>query len=256
MTAALTATALAVPTNHGPPFKDVDFVLEKGEALGVTSIGLTDLRALLEALAGLRRASAGRVIWGGLPALGALYDDAASLRERYRALRGLRRLMGYVSDTVSLINNLTVYDNVALPLRYHFDPPERTVEERTERLLSMLCLEPVRALRPAALSLGAKRRAALARALILDPTVLFLDSPFSDIDNDSAEILVSVVDHYAKKVGLSVIAASYDPRQILTMASRVIVFHGGSIVATLSGEALEESRFLAEIARLQASYRS
>lgn len=256
MTAALTAIGLTVASTDGNEFRDLDLTVERGETLGLTSIGFANFRGLLETLAGLRRPAAGKVVWGGLPALDALYDSRAPLTSRYRALRGLRRTTGYVSDTVSLINNLTVFDNVALPLRYHFNAPERTVEERTEKVLELLGLAALARERPTGLSLGAKRRAALARALILDPTVLFLDSPFSDIDNDSTDFLVSVLTHYSEKVGLAIVVASYEPRQLLSIATRVFVFRGGAIVEALAGEALSENRFPAELARIHAAYRS
>lgn len=251
MTRALHAERVDVRTSEGADFHGVDLELGLGEAMAITSIGPADLRALLEVLAGLRAPAAGRVIWERLPALSDLDDETLGLARRYQALRWLRQTHAYVSDSVALLANLTVFENVALPLRYHFNPPERTVRERTERMLAQLGLEAAADERPAWLQLGARRRACVGRALILEPSVLCLDSPLSDIDDDSAGIITSVLLEYLHKVGLSILVTSFEPRPLLSIVSRVLVFRGGRQVAELEGAELDERTFLDRLAELR-----
>lgn len=255
MIPVLTVEELSVETNEGPDFQDVGFQLSLGEAAAATSIGPADLGALLEVLAGLKRADKGRVSWNRLPAISILDDASASAYRRYRILRGLRQSNSYVSPSVSLLNHLTIYENIALPLRYHFDPPERVVEERTLRLMDRLKLSEVAGYHPAGLPLGVVRRASVARALILEPTILFLNSPLSAIDNESSDILISALSHFRNKVGLTVLAASYEPRTLLSLVTRLFIFSNGKLNHVLQGEELHESVFFRRMSHLQGRRR-
>lgn len=250
----LSVQKLAVKTREGPDFRDLSFELGFGEAVAVTSVGPAELRKLLEVLAGLQRPTDGKVYWHRLAPLNVGKSGKTSRFRLYRTIRGLRLTNAYVSGSVALFNDLSVFDNIALPLRYHFSPPERIVEERTERLIDLLRLADVADEKPTNLHLGILQRAALGRALILEPTILFLDSPLSDVDTESARILFSVLKHYLKKIGLSVLATSYEPLSLLPLVSRVLVLFNGNVAHVLEGSDLGERAFLENMNRFYEEF--
>ncbi|MEM7232531.1 MAG: ATP-binding cassette domain-containing protein [Planctomycetota bacterium] len=252
---ALSTKDLFVRAKQGPAFRGIGLEVSVGEALAITSVGSADLSGLLEVLAGLREPDAGTVRWNRLPALDVLNDPQSGEVDRYRARRWLRQTNAFVSDSVALLNNLTVAENIALPLRYHFNAPENTVRERTETLLAELELEAHATERPAWLSIGVRRRAALGRALILEPTSLFLDAPISDIDEESAAILLSVLAKYSKATKMTTVVASFDCRRLLSLVERVLVIGEGRIVETISGGSLEETKYFERLHELHDAHR-
>ncbi|MBN1443349.1 MAG: ATP-binding cassette domain-containing protein [Planctomycetes bacterium] len=240
---------LCVSTPDGPDIQDLDFRVRAGEAVALTSLGPCDLPTLVEVLSGLRWPDGGTVSRGDLRSAERFHSSQPRLRS-YQSSRKLRITGSLVSPTVSLINNLSLFDNIALPLRYHFAPSEKVVDERTGRLLEALHLTSEARERPAGLARGIVRRTQLARALILEPTVIFLDSFISDIDQESARLIVAALREYLEKGILAVVAAGYDPLPLLPLVSRVLVLFDGRLAGSMEGEDLDEKNFLENMNRL------
>lgn len=129
---------------------------------------------------GLARPVAGRALLFG--------DDVGLLP--HRAALALRRRVGYLPAGDGLLHNLSLRDNIALPLRFGSDMPDRDIDGRIRIMLSLLRLAPVAELRPAAVGEEQRRRAALARALAFDPDLVILEDPFDGLTaRTAAELL-------------------------------------------------------------------
>ena len=135
---------------------------------------------LLKICAGLIIPEEGKVTLGGM-------DLALAPKER---LQDLRAKVGFVFQNSALISNMAIYDNVALPLRYHKKGSEAEVQVRVEEKMALFGVhQDIYCSIPAQLSLEMHRRAALARAFILDPELLLLDQPTGGLDSEKAQRL-------------------------------------------------------------------
>jgi phospholipid/cholesterol/gamma-HCH transport system ATP-binding protein len=177
---------------------------------------------LLRLAAGLIKPDRGRIETLGV--------DITPLREE--ALLPVRRRMGFVFQSAALFDSLTVYENVAYPLREHANLAEDEVAERVHRLLARVGLrEDVDAKLPAELSGGMRKRAALARALALDPDLLFLDEPTSGLDPISAGAFDELIRDLSDSLGLTVFMITHDLDSLYAICDRVAVIADKKVVA-------------------------
>lgn len=252
MSVVFRAEGLQLKVADGDAFSDIGVEVHAGEAIGITSTGTADLCALLEVFAGLRAPDAGQVRWKSLPALAkALHDKTAPGRQRYRAEQWLRCSNGFISDSVGLLNSLTIAENVSLPYSYHHNEVGREVADRCDKMLVSLDLNRVASSRPGGLPLGIRRRAMLARALMLAPGGLFLDSPLSGVDEDSARIMLEVVAKVTRETGMIAIVTSFECRRYLPLLSGVLVLQGGRIAGRIDGREITASDYTQRLERLQ-----
>ena len=187
-----------------------DFAVEPGEMcclLGRSGSGKT---SLLKVLIGLVAPAGGRVLWQG--------EDIAKLAEVDRRIRR-RRSIGYLDQAATMVDELSLLDNVLLPVVPDGRAAVRQATPRAYRLLDEVGLAPVHRARPSRLSGGERQRAALARSLILEPRVLVVDEPTASLDRRRADSVIDLLSAYARQ-GAAVVAASHDPA--LANASRVV----------------------------------
>jgi ABC-type transporter Mla maintaining outer membrane lipid asymmetry ATPase subunit MlaF len=152
--------------------EDVNWTVKRGDYWAIGGLlrsGKSDLLAVAGALAQPTR---GECRWFGETGEGLLEDERLAVR----------RKVGLVFDGGQLMNELTLAENVALPLRYHLEPEEAEPTERIEALIALTGLEPWAGKRPADVSRNWQQRFGLARALALKPELLLLDDPLSGLD--------------------------------------------------------------------------
>ncbi|RMG30384.1 MAG: ATP-binding cassette domain-containing protein [Gammaproteobacteria bacterium] len=160
-----------------------------------------------------------------------LFGQEATGLDEARA-RALRRRFGVLFQHGALFSGLTVLENVAWPLVEHTRLPAAVREEMAALRLRMVGLDPEAArLRPSALSGGMIKRAALARALVMDPELLFLDEPTSGLDPASADAFDSLLLDLRRWLGLTVVMITHDLDSLWRVADRVAVLAEGRIVA-------------------------
>ncbi len=171
---------------------------------------------------GLVRPDRGRV-WFGDVDLGAL-DRAA--------LRRLRLRMGMVFQNAALFDSMTVYDNVAFPLREHTRLKEAEIRERVMPLLEQLRLAEAADRLPAELSGGMRKRAGLARALVHAPEVLLYDEPTTGLDPIMrAQVDRMIVATHRSRPGMTSVVISHDMDSTFEIADHVAMLHEGRIIA-------------------------
>jgi cell division transport system ATP-binding protein len=196
---------------------EVSFAVGRSEFLWVTGPSGAGKSTILRLIAGLDRASSGRVRVAG--------EDVATLTRRKLAF--LRRSIGIVLQELVLLDDRSVLDNVMLPaLASQFDPPEAS--RRAGAALERVGLDPkvVGALAPRELSGGAQQRVALARAVVNRPALVLADEPTSQLDADSAAGILHLLEQFAI-AGVTVIFASHqDVTGVPARARRLVLSHG------------------------------
>ncbi|HEX2484533.1 MAG TPA: ATP-binding cassette domain-containing protein [Myxococcota bacterium] len=172
---------------------------------------------LLRLVAGLERPDAGEVRVDGA-ATGAM--DAAALRRH-------RRSIGMMFQHGALLNSISVFDNVALPLREHTRMSEAEIAAEVHRILEAVDLEAVDDLLPGQLSGGMTKRAALARALVLRPALLLCDEPFSGLDPATVRLVEALLVRTNRRFGVTVVLTSHHVASTARSADHVVVLCDG-----------------------------
>jgi phospholipid/cholesterol/gamma-HCH transport system ATP-binding protein len=149
-----------------------------------------------------------------------------SLRDLYR----LRKKMGMLFQSGGLFTHLTVFENVAFPLREHTRLPESMIRTLVLMRLEMVGLRGARNLMPSELSGGMSRRVALARAIALDPSLIMYDEPLSGQDPITKGVLVKLIRSLNDALGLTSVIVSHDVRETLSISDYVYVISGGKIM--------------------------
>ncbi len=173
-----------------------------------------------------------RLIGGVLaPRQGTIRFDGAPLDVRDRAaLYALRRRLGMLFQFGALFTDLTVFDNVAFPLREHTTLPENMIRELVLMKLNAVGLRGAAGLKPADLSGGMARRVALARAIALDPDLIMYDEPFAGLDPISLGVAANLIRRLNDATGATSLVVSHDVHECFLISDYVYVISGGRIV--------------------------
>lgn len=200
---------------------DINAVLPGGKIsviLGGSGCGKS---TLLKHILMLQPALGGRIMIGA--------HDLAELDRR--GMHCLRQRMGVLFQDGAMLGSLTLGDNVALPLREHTRLDEKTIRERVLAKLALVGLEDFYDYYPNELSGGMRKRAAIARAIALEPEVLFLDEPTSGLDPITARGFDRLVRSLVDDLGLTVFLVTHDLDTLLGVVDRLIVLARGKVLA-------------------------
>lgn len=159
----------------------------------------------------------------------------------HKELFDMRRKMGLLFQSGALFTDLSVYDNVALPLREHTDLPEKMIRDLVLMKLEAVGLRGARDLMPRELSGGMGRRVALARAIALDPEFILYDEPFAGQDPISMGVIVQLIQLLNKVLGLTSIIVSHDVPETASIADKIYLLSGGKVVAQGGPEEVVDS---------------
>lgn len=187
---------------------------------------------LLRHLAGMLRPDRGQVLVDG--------HDLASLR--MAELRRLRRRFGFVFQGGALFDSMTVFDNVAFPLRECLRLPEPVVRERVLAALEQVGLSGSEAKLPAQISGGMGKRAALARALGLQPQILFFDEPTTGLDPITAQSVLDLISRCHRDLKFTGVIVSHQIPRVFDIVQQVVVLHRGRVRFDGTPEQLRESK--------------
>lgn len=162
---------------------------------------------------------------------------AMSRKELYNA----RRDMGMLFQSGALFTHLSVFENVAFPLREHTKLSNEVIRDLVLMKLQAVGLRGARDLMPSELSGGMSRRVALARAVIFDPQIIMYDEPFSGQDPIATGSLVKMVRMLNDTLGLTTIIVSHNVEQVKKIADQVYMLAGGKVIGEGSMETLQQS---------------
>ncbi|MGO1342789.1 ATP-binding cassette domain-containing protein [Chromohalobacter japonicus] len=213
-------------------FRGVDLRIPKGKITAVMGPSGTGKTTLLKLIGGQLVPDAGRVCIDG--------EDVHGLSRR--ALFRMRRRMGMLFQSGALFSDLSVFENVAFPLRVHTDLPEAMVRDIVLMKLQAVGLRGARNLSPAELSGGMARRVALARAVALDPELVLYDEPFVGQDPISMGVLVQLIKTVNQALGLTAVIVSHDIKETLSIADYVYIIVDGQVMAHGTPQTLDVNR--------------
>ncbi|RYF18303.1 MAG: ATP-binding cassette domain-containing protein [Comamonadaceae bacterium] len=191
--------------------KDLDLTVQRGEVQSIVGGSGSGKTVLLRQILGLERPAAGEIRIMGQP-MQALSRRGASSR------------VGMLFQHGALFSAFTVLENIAFPLRELKTLPARLIEEAAMVKLQMVGLKPADADKmPAALSGGMIKRAALARALVMDPPLLLLDEPTAGLDPESSDGFVNLLRSLHRELALTVIMVTHDLDTLFELSTRIAV---------------------------------
>jgi phospholipid/cholesterol/gamma-HCH transport system ATP-binding protein len=200
----------------------VSFEITRGEVVALIGGSGTGKSVLVKEAIGLLRPTAGRVELLGQDVWRA--DEAQ--------LNALRRRFGMLFQDGALFSSLSVAENIAVPFREHTQMPDELIAPLIGFKLSLVGLAPDTGTKaPAQLSGGMRKRVALARALALEPEVLFLDEPTSGLDPIGARGFDTLIRTLADSLGLTVFMVTHDLDTLLSIIDRTIALADGKVIA-------------------------
>ena len=200
---------------------DISLTINRGEIFAIAGGNGCGKSTLLREIIGLLTPSAGSVRLFGI--------DSRELEEAEG--RGLHRRFGVMFQHGALFSSLTLAENVAVPLREHTDLSPQLVRDLVAVKIAMVGLPPDSAGKyPSELSGGMRRRAALARAIVMDPELLFLDEPTAGLDPIIAAAFDDLVLHLKNALDLTVVMVTHDLDSLWRIASRVAVLGNGKVL--------------------------
>ncbi len=209
-------------------FRDVSIQVPRGKITAIMGPSGTGKTTLLKLIGGQLQPDAGNIFIDGqdVPRLGR--SELFDLRER----------MGMLFQSGALFTDMTVFENVAFPLRVHTRLPEEMVRDLVLMKLQSVGLRGAAALMPSELSGGMARRVALARAIALDPSLMMYDEPFTGQDPVAMGVLVKLIKALNSALGHTSIVVSHDIQETLSIADYIYLIADAHVVAQGTPEQL------------------
>ncbi|MCL5060002.1 MAG: ABC transporter ATP-binding protein [Candidatus Thermoplasmatota archaeon] len=201
--------------------KGINLAIPRGKVVAILGVSGCGKTTLLRHFGGQLRPSRGSVN----------FDGQAVHQLNNTELYAMRRKMGMMFQISGLFSDLSVFDNIAYPMREHTDLPEDVIHDLVLMKLHAVGLRGAHALRTGELSGGMERRVALARAIALDPMLIMYDEPFAGLDPISLNTVASLIRRLNDALGLTSVVVTYDVSESLKVADYVYFIHDGMVVA-------------------------
>lgn len=198
--------------------KDVSFSLMKGECLGLIGGSGSGKSVILRSLIGLEKPDSGQIIIDG--------EDITMMNEK--ELLPVRKKVAYVFQGGALFDSLSVYENLAYPLREHTKLPEEEISAKIINLLKEFGLQGNESVYPAELSGGMQKRVGLARAIIMNPDIVLYDEPTAGLDPYNT-IRIQEMILELKKKGVTSILVTHDMPTATAVCDRIALLVNGFI---------------------------
>ena len=231
----LKASAVAKTYSEGKlrteVLKGVDFSLGRGQTLAIIGASGTGKSTLLRALVGLERPSSGEIWLRGKNLAAVSSEDMDEIRKK----------IGMSFQGGALFGSMTVGENVALPLREHTKLEDSTIEIILRLKLDQVGLAGFENYMPSQLSGGMKKRAAVARALAMDPEILFFDEPSAGLDPIIAAGVDQLILELKKAFHMTIIVVTHELASAFLIADRMVLIDKGNVVAIGTSEEMRLS---------------
>jgi phospholipid/cholesterol/gamma-HCH transport system ATP-binding protein len=212
--------------------KGVDLSIYRGEVTAIIGKSGIGKSVLLKHIIGLLQPDAGRILFDGR----AMADMTAADR------RELKMKFSYMFQGSALFDSMTVYDNVALPLKEKGRVPFDEIRRRVRAMLEQLDLGGVEDRYPSQLSGGMQKRVAMARALVTDPQIVLFDEPTTGLDPIRKNAAHAMIADYQKTFGFTGVMVSHDIPDVFFIAQRIAMLDRGRIVFQGRPDQIQNSR--------------
>jgi phospholipid/cholesterol/gamma-HCH transport system ATP-binding protein len=212
-------------------YKDVSLDIPRGKVTAIMGPSGTGKTTLLRLIGGQWHPQAGTIEFDGVD----IHKQSRS------ALFELRKRMGMLFQNGALLTDLTVFENVAFPLREHSGLPESMIRDLVLMKLEAVGLRGAGNLFPEELSGGMARRVALARAIALDPAMVMYDEPFTGQDPISMGVLMRLIRTLNDALGLTSVIVSHDVDEVLSISDYAYVVSAGKVLAHGTPDSIRET---------------
>lgn len=212
-------------------FDDIDITIARGKITAIMGPSGTGKTTLLRLMAGQLKPTQGSVM------VNEQEINALSRKELFIA----RREMGLMFQSNALFTGMSVFENIAFPLRVHTDFSETMIRELVLMKLEAVGLRGAADLQPNELSGGMARRVALARAIALDPKLMMYDEPFTGQDPISLGILLKLIRELNDSLAMTTIIVSHDVAEVVGLADYIYLIGGGKVFAYGTPDELQNS---------------
>jgi phospholipid/cholesterol/gamma-HCH transport system ATP-binding protein len=209
----------------------VDCQVQRGRITVIMGPSGTGKSVLLRHFVGLLRPDRGDVLVEGRSVPGLSEED----------LLAMRRDMGMLFQDGALFSSMSLFDNVAFPLRQHTRMSQREVREVVMARLAEVGLAGAEKRMPNELSGGMRKRAGFARALVLEPSILLFDEPDSGLDPVRTALLCELIREIQRRYACTAVVISHDTKAVFEVADNVVLLHGGRVVEQGTKEQLRAS---------------
>jgi len=211
-------------------FSGVDLKIPAGKITAIMGPSGTGKTTLLRLIGGQLKPVSGSIQFQG--------QEIPKLNRK--ALYQARRSMGMLFQSGALLTDLSVFENIAFPIREHYSFSEPMIRDLVLMKLELVGLRGARDLMPSELSGGMARRVALARATVMDPVLMMYDEPFTGLDPVTLGTIVSLIKELNQALGLTSIVVSHDIHETFSIADYVCILSEGKIVAAGSPDELQK----------------
>lgn len=211
---------------------EIDVDVSAGETVAIMGSSGGGKTTLLRCMAGLLRPTSGTVELFDVNLYSASSSERAQVRKR----------LGVVFQGSALFDYLNVHDNVAFGAERHLKLSRKALSEMVAEKLGLVGLEGTERLYPSELSGGMKKRVGLARALAMNPEVVFYDEPTSGLDPVTAYAIDALIREVSEKTNVTSIVVTHDVSAVMRVADRVLFLHDGRIAADLPPERFRNSK--------------
>ena len=212
--------------------KGISCEVNQGEILALIGGSGHGKSVILKHIVGLLRPDRGQVLVDGLDVTTFGREDLEQMRSR----------MGFLFQGGALFSSLTVYDNVAFPLREKTKLSEEDIRERVMGVLEQVELKGAEDKYPAQISGGMIKRTALARCLVRNPEIMFFDEPTTGLDPVIAHTILDLIQSLHRNLGFTGIIVSHELSRVFQIVQRVAMLHEGVVIATGTPEEILSSQ--------------
>jgi phospholipid/cholesterol/gamma-HCH transport system ATP-binding protein len=211
--------------------KGVSLEVEKGELLALIGRSGYGKSVLLKHVAGLLRPDRGRI----------LVDDQDMCRLRGRELSRMRNRLGFLFQSGALFDSMTIFDNVAFPLREKTKLNGLEIKEKVMAELEQVGLRGSEEKYPSQISGGMVKRASLARALVEEPEIMLIDEPTTGLDPLTGQTILNLIDACHKRLRFSGIMVTHEVPKIFEIVNKVVMLHEGRVIFEGTPEEIRSS---------------
>lgn len=201
--------------------KGVELLIPWGETVSLVGNSSTGKSILVKMLIGLLRPTQGKILIGG--------QEVQEFSEQ--EWMPVRKRVSMVFQANALFDSMTVYENIAFPLRQHFHMPESEIKDRVAQVLEWVLLPGIERQYPQELSGGMRKRVGVARGIVTQPEILLYDEPTAGLDPVSTTVIDEMIQRFQQERGVTSIVITHDLKSAMSVGNRVALLNKGVVWA-------------------------